>query len=132
MTGSNDRSIRLWHRTEDQVFIEEEQENALEELFDEGLDASDQVIYRPLFVHPHLAIDGLAGVVQVNGEGVKIPGVAANGVESGLAAKKSVESLKSGEKLFEAIELAEQESKEEEAYQEAKLKAEAYTKVGAA
>jgi len=105
VTGSNDRSLRLWHRTEDQVYVEEEKENALEELFDAGLDDNAQ------------GGDG--------GARVAVPGVEGDGSESGLAAKKSMESVKSGERLFEAMELAEQAEKEEQAHIEAKVKAEA-------
>jgi len=104
VTGSNDRSLRLWHRTDDQVFVEEERENALEELFDDGLDR------------------------EADGEGVVIPGQEKDGVESGLAAKRSMEAVKAGEKLFEAVELAEQEAKEDEAYQESKVRAESLAK----
>lgn len=37
VTGSHDRSIRRWDRTEEQFFIEEEKENRLEEMFDADL-----------------------------------------------------------------------------------------------
>jgi len=100
VTGSNDRSLRVWHRTEDQVFVEEEKENALDELFDDGLDR------------------------EVDGSGVGVPGAEGNNVESGMAAQKSMEALKGGEKVFEAIELAEQAAKENEAYEEARRRAE--------
>eukprot|EP00658_Telonema_sp_P-2_P052706 TRINITY_DN4096_c0_g1_i3.p1 TRINITY_DN4096_c0_g1~~TRINITY_DN4096_c0_g1_i3.p1 ORF type:complete len:886 (-),score=243.24 TRINITY_DN4096_c0_g1_i3:66-2615(-) len=81
---SNDRSIRLWERTEDQVFVEEERENALEELFDSNLD---------------------------DGAQVALAGAPSEGVESGLASKTSSETLMSSERLFEAVELAEEDEK---------------------
>lgn len=38
VTSSQDRSIRVWDRTKDQVFIEEEREAELEKLFDSTLE----------------------------------------------------------------------------------------------
>eukprot|EP00959_Pyramimonas_sp_CCMP1952_P185685 3882218-Pyramimonas_sp.AAC.1 len=38
LSGSHDRSIRRWERTEDPFFIEEEQERRLESMFEEGID----------------------------------------------------------------------------------------------
>ena len=34
VTGSHDRSVRVWERTDEQLFIEEEREKELEEVFD--------------------------------------------------------------------------------------------------
>ena len=38
LTCSRDRSLRLWRRTDEQVFVEEERENELEQLFEAGLE----------------------------------------------------------------------------------------------
>lgn len=38
VTGARDRSIRVWNRTEEQVFIEEEREQEMEQLFQAGVD----------------------------------------------------------------------------------------------
>jgi U3 small nucleolar RNA-associated protein 12 len=38
VSGSHDRSIRVWERTQDQVFLEEEAEKKLEKVFDEVLE----------------------------------------------------------------------------------------------
>lgn len=34
--GSNDRSLRVWEETDEQVFLEEEREKRMEDMFDEG------------------------------------------------------------------------------------------------
>eukprot|EP01100_Stratorugosa_tubuloviscum_P005041 TRINITY_DN228_c1_g1_i1.p1 TRINITY_DN228_c1_g1~~TRINITY_DN228_c1_g1_i1.p1 ORF type:complete len:952 (+),score=435.85 TRINITY_DN228_c1_g1_i1:48-2903(+) len=38
VTGSKDRSIRIWQQTDEQVFLEEEKENQLENLFESSLE----------------------------------------------------------------------------------------------
>lgn len=39
VTGSHDRSLRLWKQTEEQVFLEEEQEKRMEALFEKSLES---------------------------------------------------------------------------------------------
>ena len=39
VSGSHDRSVRVWQRTESQVFLEEEKEKRLEEMFERSQDA---------------------------------------------------------------------------------------------
>lgn len=41
LSGGHDRSLRLWRRTEEMVFLEEEREKELEGLFEAELDRDD-------------------------------------------------------------------------------------------
>lgn len=41
LSGGHDRSLRLWRRTEEMVFLEEEREKELEGLFESELDRDD-------------------------------------------------------------------------------------------
>ena len=41
VTGSHDRSLRRWERTEEPFFVEEEREKRLESLFEADLEARD-------------------------------------------------------------------------------------------
>ena len=38
VSGSHDRSIRIWDQTQEQVFLEEEREKELEDAFEADLD----------------------------------------------------------------------------------------------
>lgn len=41
LSGGHDRSLRIWRRTEEMVFLEEEREKELEGLFEAELDRDD-------------------------------------------------------------------------------------------
>lgn len=41
LSGGHDRSLRLWQRTDEMVFLEEEREKELEGLFEAELDRDD-------------------------------------------------------------------------------------------
>lgn len=41
LSGGHDRSLRLWRRTEEMVFLEEEREKEMEGLFESELDRDD-------------------------------------------------------------------------------------------
>ena len=43
ITCSNDRSIRTWQRTDEQVFLEEEREKEMEEAFEASLERDPRV-----------------------------------------------------------------------------------------
>lgn len=43
LSGGHDRSLRLWRRTDEMVFLEEEREKELENLFEAELDRDDVV-----------------------------------------------------------------------------------------
>ena len=80
VTASHDKSIRIWEQTDEQVFLEEEREKELEELYENTLVTS-------------LDADGNAG----NGED------APDAVHA--VGKHTVETLTAGEKISEALTL---------------------------
>ena len=41
MTGGGDRAVRMWERSEEQVFVEEERQKELDELLDNEQDAGN-------------------------------------------------------------------------------------------
>ncbi len=77
VTGGNDRSLRLWQQTEEQVFLDEEKEEALEALFEQGLDK-----------HNASTVGLLPG------------GVTATTTESSKATRASMETIRAGENLM--------------------------------
>jgi U3 small nucleolar RNA-associated protein 12 len=79
-SAGRDKSIRIWGRTEEQVFLEEEREKEVEELYEEGL------------------VEGLERTrLDESGEG--------EGIEVTQAGKQTVETLNAGERMVEALEL---------------------------
>lgn len=53
-TGSHDRSIRVWNRTDEQVFLEEEKEKRLEEMFEkEASNVRCGLRFHCRLRHPH-------------------------------------------------------------------------------
>ena len=86
VTAGNDRSIRVWSRTDEQVFVDEEKENALEAMFEQGLERE--------------AAGAQQGPGAMEGSGLR----AAD--ESGRATRASLETLKAGERLIDCIDLA--------------------------
>ena len=76
VTASHDKSIRVWQQTDEQIFLEEEREKELEELYENTLTTS-------------LEQEGDA-------ENEKL--------EVGTAGKPRMETLMSGEKIIEALE----------------------------
>ncbi|KAJ0102937.1 hypothetical protein Patl1_04890 [Pistacia atlantica] len=61
VTGSHDRSIRRWDRTEEPFFIEEEKEKRLEEMFESNLDNAIENRYAPKEELPKEGAVALAG-----------------------------------------------------------------------
>lgn len=86
---SQDRSICKYVRTEDQVFIEEEKEKELDQMFEDDL------------VHANNAKAPALGKEGDEDEG--------EGGASASATKRTIESVRAGESLMEAIDLAAQE-----------------------
>lgn len=43
VSSSQDQSIRIWNRTEEQVFVEEERDREMEEMLDKSLTLDDGV-----------------------------------------------------------------------------------------
>ncbi|KAL9633487.1 MAG: hypothetical protein Q9204_003375 [Flavoplaca sp. TL-2023a] len=77
VTASHDKSIRIWHQTDEQIFLEEEREKELEELYENTLTTS-------------LEQDEEPGVEKA---------------EVAAAGKQTTETLMAGEKIMEALEI---------------------------
>jgi U3 small nucleolar RNA-associated protein 12 len=77
VSASHDKSIRVWEQTDEQIFLEEEKEKELEELYENTLTAS---------LENEPGEDGETG-------------------EVGAAGKQTVETLMAGEKIAEALEI---------------------------
>ncbi|KAJ1827290.1 beta transducin, partial [Coemansia sp. RSA 2599] len=105
VASSQDRSIRIWDKTEEPLFLEEERERELEELYDRGLEES-------------LDREGAAagqGEGEGSGEGMAVE-------ESQRAGKATMETLKAGERIMEALDLADEERRKWDEYHERKRK----------
>ncbi|KAF1314370.1 Wd repeat-containing protein 3, partial [Globisporangium splendens] len=100
---SEDRSIVKYIRTEDQVFIEEEREKEMEQMFEDELNNANNKA-------PAL------GKEKSEGDDDDVQGTSAS------AAKRTIESVKAGESLMEAIELADSELEAIVAYEKLKAK----------
>ncbi|KAJ6811147.1 WD repeat-containing protein 3 [Iris pallida] len=86
ITGSHDRSIRRWDRTEEAFFLEEEREKRLEQMFESDLNNSNENRYAPKEEFPE--------------EGsVSVPG------------KRTQETLTATDTIIEALDIADAELK---------------------
>lgn len=92
VTGSHDKSIRVWEKTDEPLFLEEEREREMEQLYDTNL----------------------ANELQATGEEGE--------EEVEAVTKTTSESMMAGEKIMEAIELADADLQQFKAYEEEKLK----------
>ncbi|KAG9236308.1 hypothetical protein BJ875DRAFT_234218 [Amylocarpus encephaloides] len=77
VSASHDKSIRVWEQTDEQIFLEEEREKELEELYESTLTTS----------------------LEPNRE------VTEDSAEVGTAGKQTIETLMAGEKIAEALEI---------------------------
>ncbi|TPX38895.1 hypothetical protein SeMB42_g01549 [Synchytrium endobioticum] len=113
VTGSHDRSIRLWEKTDSPLYLEDEREQELEQMYDRAaVMTTDGRNDAPIG----------SGVEDLDGlEAVAIPNENAGKGEVGLASRQTSTSLKSGEKVVEALEIWEEESVALVAYEQAKL-----------
>jgi U3 small nucleolar RNA-associated protein 12 len=99
LSGSMDRTVRVWERTRDIVFLEEERERELEQLFD-APNRRDE--------------GGTAKILDRKGRGgdnnIEDDDEAKqNEPQSEAAVKQSLMSISAGDRLLEALELADQE-----------------------
>ncbi|KAG8912036.1 hypothetical protein FRC01_005336 [Tulasnella sp. 417] len=99
VTGSHDKSIRVWEKLEDQLFLEEERERELEELYERG-------------------------VVDSMNRSNHIPNQEGPGDESGpteaestTVNKQTADTLMAGEKIMEALEIADADMKVMQEYE---------------
>lgn len=104
MTGSHDKSIRIWEKTDEPLFLEEERERELEALYDRN--AADDA--------NRSANTVTAGTNVDNGEGET------DEVEA--VQKTTTETLMAGEKILEAIDLADSERETIRQWEEDKAK----------
>uniref|UniRef100_A0A2N9HX64 Small-subunit processome Utp12 domain-containing protein n=1 Tax=Fagus sylvatica TaxID=28930 RepID=A0A2N9HX64_FAGSY len=97
VTGSHDRSIRRWDRTEEPFFIEEEKEKRLEEMFESDLDNAFENRYVPKEEVPEEGAVALAG-------------------------KKTQETVTATDSIIDALDVAEVELKRIAEHQEEKTR----------
>lgn len=95
VTAGHDKSIRVWEQTDEQIFLEEEREKELEQLYENTLLTS-------------LENDDANGV---DGE---------DGPEAGAAGKQTSQTLMAGEKITEALELGLEDLRVMQEYEETK------------
>ena len=84
ITASHDKSIRVWDIGDDLIFLEEERERELEEMYESTLMTS---------------LDRDARDAEVDGD-------PENGTDVGAATKQTIATLTHGERLLEALEVA--------------------------
>ncbi|GEQ69540.1 hypothetical protein JCM33374_g3212 [Metschnikowia sp. JCM 33374] len=113
VSTSHDHSIRLWTATNDQVFLEEEREKEMDELYETELLDSLEAEGAPRG-------DDENGEAEGEGEGG----------ETTKVTRQTMETLKAGEKLMEAIDIGIEDVEATEAY-EAQLRDFHSKKVGA-
>ncbi|XP_059305925.1 uncharacterized protein LOC132057366 [Lycium ferocissimum] len=97
VTGSHDRSIRRWDRTEERLFLEEEKEERLEEMFESDIDNGFENKYGPKEELPEEGAVALAG-------------------------KKTQETLTATDSIIEALDMADAELKRIAEHEEDKSK----------
>lgn len=93
VSAGHDKSIRVWRETDEQIFLEEEREKELEELYESTLTTS---------------LERDADAEDENGE-------------VGAASKQTTETLMAGERITEALELGMADLNLIKEYEEAKL-----------
>jgi U3 small nucleolar RNA-associated protein 12 len=102
LSGGMDRQVRVWERTKDIVFLDEERERELEEIFDK-VDGSKR---------DESTSDVLRRSKQDGEEGLDADDETDEKPQSEAAVKQSILSVSAGDRIMEAVELADEESKE--------------------
>ncbi|KAJ1617578.1 WD40-repeat-containing domain protein [Pavlovales sp. CCMP2436] len=97
------RAVRVWVRTEEQLFLDEEREAELDKVFELGLegglrDEEGGMLAERALLGAQAGGDGLGGE---DGNGAS--------VQSGAAARRSLESMRGSERLLEALSTLKQE-----------------------
>jgi len=104
LSGSMDRQMRVWERTKDMVFLDEEKERALEEIFEkaDGSKGDEQ---------------GTAMIMRRRpGDDDDVPIEDIEQPQSDVAVKRSILSISSGDRIMEALEIADQELKDSQIF----------------
>ncbi|GBC04191.1 hypothetical protein RclHR1_05560011 [Rhizophagus clarus] len=91
ISGSHDRTIRVWEQTDEPLFLEEEREKELEELYESTLTTS-----------------------------MEKTSLEDNAVEVSSAGKQTMETLKAGERIMEALDIADENAASWATYNELK------------
>ncbi|RKO90360.1 quinon protein alcohol dehydrogenase-like superfamily [Blyttiomyces helicus] len=110
VTGSHDRSIRIWEKTDEQFVLEEERDRELEEKYEETAAAAGDG-----------RIDPAIGSGVTDAE-LAVPPPTGAEDEIADAGKRTVETLKAGERIAEAIDVYEEERTAFDLYEKLKLK----------
>lgn len=101
LSGGMDRQVRVWERTKDIVFLEEERERELEQMFDDDPSKTRR------------EEGGTASILDRkgtgDGDGEDGDAMKQDEPQSEAAVKRSVMSINAGDRLLEALELADQE-----------------------
>ncbi|OLY84024.1 WD repeat-containing protein 3 [Smittium mucronatum] len=116
---SQDRSIRIWNKTEEPLFLEEERENELEKFHEQSMvaDANKNISG---FEESEVAPDSNVLVHSTRGDQENEENDDAVAQVSGV--KVTLENMKAGEKIIEAIKVVELELQKRDAYDEALAK----------
>lgn len=109
VTGSHDKSLRVWEKTDEPLFLEEEREREIERMYDQNM-AND--LNR---------VDGEAtgaggGTANIDGEGE------GDALEAEAVQKTTAETLMAGERIMEALEVADADRETMRQYEEEKVK----------
>ncbi|KAI0650646.1 WD40 repeat-like protein [Trametes meyenii] len=108
VTGSHDKSIRVWEKLDEPLFLEEERERELEALYETGLADS---------------LNRTDAAIGSGAAGADPSAPAADSAaEAGAVSKQTTETLMAGERIMEALELADGELAAQREYAEAKSK----------
>lgn len=104
MTGGLDRQVRVWERTQDMVFLEEERERELDQMFD-SVNREEEGT-RKLLLRKGEVNDDEDDAGRENDDEP----------QSEAAVKRSVLSVAAGDRIMEALERADQEKKDASAF----------------
>ncbi|EMD40648.1 hypothetical protein CERSUDRAFT_130746 [Gelatoporia subvermispora B] len=105
VTGSHDKSIRVWEKLDEPLFLEEERERELENIYESGI------------------ADSLNRNDAAIGSGVDDAALNTQpGAEVTSVSKQTTETLMAGERIIEALDIADEEIAAFREYEEAKTK----------
>ncbi|KAI0832523.1 WD-repeat-containing protein [Trametes gibbosa] len=107
VTGSHDKSIRVWEKLDEPLFLEEERERELEALYETGIADALNRTDAPMG----------SGAPDADAD----PGGGGGGAaEASAVTKQTTETLMAGERIMEALELADGELEAQREYQDAR------------
>lgn len=101
VTGSHDKSLRVWEKTEEPLFLEEEREREIEKMYDENM-AND--------------------LNRADGQINNANGEDGDDLEAEAVQKTTTETLMAGERIMDALEVADADKELMRQYEEEKIK----------